>query len=245
MAGLTRRRSRSAPSADACQAAGDVVAVRTGTLRSGGLRLDWGRLDDSEAAELVALVREADHGTWNPARLGRKEKRYEQLVEQASDARGVFDGARLSQEIAATLEDVRVKRVARPISRREEAGLLAALADQVMPEGKQGRPYLWLDQSAVMLGILLQLHSGRTLTPRSRVERDEDGTPVLIYDQSFGIFGGHDPRGALANYQKSLAHLEANSWLVLSGSGSAREIRLGTRALRALGELSSKRRRAA
>ena len=245
MAGLTRRRSRTAPSPDACQQAGDVVAVRTGTLHPGGLRIDWGRFSDDEASELVALVREADHGTWLPARLGKKQRRYEELVEKGADAKDVFESARLAAEIDATLEGVRVAKVKRPIRKREEPGLLAALADQIMPEGQQGRPFLWLDQAGLFLAILLQIHSGRTLAPRSRVERDTDGGSVLVFDSTFGLLGEHDPRGAFANQQKSLQHLEANGWLVLGGSGAAREIRLGTRALQALGDLTTTTSRAA
>jgi hypothetical protein len=167
------------------------------------------------------------------------------LIEKGSDSTGIFKQAREAEELAEIARIAHQAAVRRPISRSEERGLIAAFAEQVMPEAKQGRPYLWLDQAALMMGVLLMLQTGRTLSPRSRVERDPDGTAVLVFDQSFGILGDHDSRGVFSNYQKSLEHLAANGWVVLSGSGASREIRLGTRALRALGDLPPKKSRAA
>jgi len=59
MSPIMGRRGRDAPSRDALLEARDIVAVRTSGLRPGGLRCDWGKLDEADQRRAVELVRES------------------------------------------------------------------------------------------------------------------------------------------------------------------------------------------
>lgn len=245
---VLQRRPKRDFSDDTLKAIQTFVIRRTSGMISGGLRTDLRQnLTDDEQAELVGLTREAegDDRSFVLDRLSkRKQQRWETLVGKGGGNPKFFADYRDAEQIKEIAAQAHVGIVRRPFLRREESGLLDALAEQVIPD-KPGRPHLYLDRAGVLLGVLLMFSSGKTFSPRSRVERDEDGQQVLIFDQTYGLFGDCDPRSAFGNWPKTLQRLEATGWLVLGGGGPAREIRLGPRALRALGDLPPSKRRAA
>jgi hypothetical protein len=223
---LMGRRSRTAPSRDTLLEIRDIVAVRTSGYRSGGLRIDWDKLNEADQLRTVELVREADKGTWSWSRLGKKKcAELERLIEHGCDAPRIFEDARAMQEIAKIAEEAHVASVRRPTTRKQETSLLSELG-RCIDAG-------WLDASHVAIVVLVQIAfgTGRTLGPRSRIEALDDGDTVIVADTHFGLFS--ESLDAYAEigprWMKSVDHLAANEWLAVTKSGREWRISPGRR----------------
>src|SRR5437660_242247 len=92
----TLRRQGGRPSTATLRSVSDAIVRKTGGHTMGGLRIDPKRLNDGEAAELVALVRQAD--TEDGLRLdtlkGSELRRLERLIERGADTPNAFAEAR-------------------------------------------------------------------------------------------------------------------------------------------------------
>ena len=225
------RRNRSAPSREMLAEVRNVVARETSGYRSGGLRIDWHKLDDDAQGRVVELVKEAGAGggwTWN--RLSdRKRRELEGLIERGSDARGVFQDARSMAEIQRLASEAHVAAVRRPLSRRQENGVFQEMS-RCIESG-------WLNVAdlAVLSAFITTFVSGRPLGPRTRVERVGDDT-VLVIDANMGPFGGSfDPEEQIGpRVQQNLASLELNEWLTVQRSGKQWTVAPGRRLVAAM-----------
>jgi len=225
MSPIMGRRGRDAPSRDALLEARDIVAVRTSGLRPGGLRCDWGKLDEADQRRAVELVREADRGTWSWTRLGKKRAGLERLIERAADAPRIFENTRSMEEIAALAAGAHQAAVRRPLSRRQENGVFQEIA-RCIENG-------WLNVAdlAVLTAFIAAFVGGKPLGPRSRVERMGDETVLVLDDATMGpFFGKFDPEEQIGPRAKmNLAHLEVNEWLTIERSGKQWTVSPGRR----------------
>jgi len=223
-----RRRSRTAPSAEVIAGTRNLIAMRTSQYTEGGLRVDFDLLDEGEQVELVRLAAEANEDGWNPARLGKRARRLEALIEKGAQAPDVFENARAAEEIRALTAEAHRAAVRRPIRRGdEERGLLAEIAEHL------ARGWLDADHSGLLLLVLAAIQTGHGFAPRSRVEATVDGA-VYVIDAGYGLAGDRDPEGRLAGWRALLDHLEVNQWLAVSKLGPQWSIGLGSRTVRAL-----------
>jgi hypothetical protein len=237
---IRRRRSRTAPSSEALAGARAGIAKVTSLYRDGGLRVDWDKLDEAEQTALIKLLYEASEGGgFSLDRLGKRQKDFERLVEKGADAAGIFKNARTEEEIRKLAADAHALTVKRPLRRREELSLFAAMAAAL------GNGHFWWEHFAVLTAIVAQWVTGRPLAPQSVVDR-VDGVPVLRINASFGIVSGRsDPEGRLAAWKQAMPHLEQYGWLVVERASNQWTIKPGPRLIAALAALDSKMKDAA
>jgi hypothetical protein len=230
---VLRRRGRTAPTKETLDGIHDFVVRRTSAIADGGLRIKWANLTEDEIGEVVALTREAQEGDdgFKLERLGsKKAARWEKIVGKGAGAPDFFANYRAAEEIRAIAAEATRLSVRRPIRRREELGLFDEFVNQLTATP----PNLFADHAAVGLLVFAQMHAGTAFAARSRVERDADGTPVLVINTSYGLFGDRDPEGRFANWPDALKQLEANAWFRVERHGPEWKIRPGARATRAM-----------
>jgi hypothetical protein len=231
-----RRRSRNALSGEQLAAMKNQIARATSTLRDGGVRVDPDLLSEDEQRELRDLVREASEGGWTLDKLDKKQqRRFEQLVERGAGDDGIFERARQDSEIRALARSALREAVRRPITRREERGLLAELGRQI----RGG--YLNVDHAAAVVVLLIAFESGETFGPKQRFE-GTGADAVLVIDANWGFASErHDPGGVFAGWKKLVDHAAKNAWFVVGKAGPEWRISLGARALRVMGAAPTKR----
>jgi hypothetical protein len=209
------KRQRTRPKPDDLRSVSDhIVRLTAAAPVEGGLRIDWDRLDDNEAGELVELTRKADDRVegFRLNRLSAKElRRWESLVEVGADAPGVFASAREEAELrAATAELAAQARRPSPRPRYEEAGAI------VLPRGltfdllTQKGETLWIEHLGLLVWTLAALENGVALNPRGRIEGGGDDA-VLVIDMSMGIgvkFHDDETMGRWLEYFAHLGTLE-------------------------------------
>ena len=228
------RRCRDAPNMDGLLSIQDDVVRHTAGMVSGGLRCNFSKnLNEGEQSELVALAREAegDDGRFVLDRLSkRKQQRWEQLVGKGGGDPEFFARHRGLAEIQALAAEGHKASVRRPFARREQETLFEALGD-ALANGSMSASTL-----ATFVVILLSFERGEGYAPRSRIERDPDGTPVLCVSRAFGLVTERqDWRQSLTAWQQGCKQLAKNSWLEVDAStGNEVRLKLGSRALRAL-----------
>ena len=151
-------------------------------------------------------------------------------MEQATGEPGVFDRTREELSLRARARELvrRAKRPERP-TRRQEYSLLEEIY------GQMRKGFIRADQAAILLGVITQLVAAdEPLSPQSRIF-NEDGERVLEFNAIYGLLGKASGDVAARTLQ-SLEHLQRNSWVVVSRRGPTVQVRLGTRARRALKE---------
>ncbi len=224
---LQRRRGR--PSRDRLAEAADVIARGTAAFPDGSLRVDWKRLDDPEAGELVALVERCASGIgFDTSKLAKKAAaRFERLLETAcARDEGWFEQQRQDTKLRRDVDALIVKsRLPPRRPRYEELGAI------VLPKlwtftWFEGEPILFLQHIALLVAVLAQLENGRSLAPQSRIEGDGD-TSELVVDAKFGpVPISIDPESnCTARWTEDAKHLAANHLLTFDRQGT--EIRLG------------------
>lgn len=230
---LLRRSER--PGSEYFTGCHNAIRRLTTNVQRGGLRADWDRLSDREAAELVELTRRTDEqGRADGlvlSRLGGDLGRWEKLVEKAADAPGIFARKRdlwdLERDIRQMTKDV----LKRPFTRREEKRLLGEIGDHF-----RGR-FLGVEHMALLVVLLTAFDSGEPPGPFARFEAGEGGDPVLVATRGRALVAGAcDEEGMLAGWASRhvVGHLERNGWVTLAANGNELRIGLGPRTRRLL-----------
>jgi hypothetical protein len=228
---LRRRRSQR-PVKEALTACAQAVAISTAGWDRGSVRVRFDRLDDDEARELVELSEKCVAG-WGVdwTKLGRKDRaRWEALVEQAGALGDGFfqrmrDEAKLRSEIGELAREA--AKPAAP-SVREQERLIALLHAHV----RDG--ILHLDRLAVLVYVLGQLLMAEPIAPGSRLENGGDQI-TLVLRRDLGLGYAHDPLGRFPKWTDAVKQLTRVGWLASESNGNELRVRLGPRALRALG----------
>jgi hypothetical protein len=226
MVNLTTRRKRSVD-------AGTLAAVRDFCTWAVGVKIQWDRLDDGEAADLVRLVKKADLGPgasgldWD-ALTKNETKKFERLLAQGAGMDpDHFDKAReearMLREMAALGAEARR---ATTLRREAEVDWFRAMYRHL----ESG--HLWMQHLAVLTFVLVQMHAGKAIAHGARIEGEGDQMR-LVYSGHFGMFGPADPEGTLAATW-TLEWLVEQGWLVLEPRGMERRIGLGPKTRRAL-----------
>jgi hypothetical protein len=227
-----RKRGRTAANRETVMEIRDVIARETSGYRPGGLRCDFDRLSEDEQWKVIELVREAgEGGAWSWKKLGKRSRStLEKLIEEASDARGVFEDARSMEEIAEIAAEAHTAAVRRPLSRREEVTVFGEIARCIA----QG----WLTAAdlAVLVAFVSAVTTGKPLGPRSRVERVGDHTVLVIDDANMGPFAGSfDPESQVTpRWKQSVDLLEKNEWVTVERLGKQWTVGPGRRLLLAM-----------
>jgi hypothetical protein len=221
----------------------NAIAIGTGTWADGPVRVDFGRLDDGEAHELVELTDAAASGmSFDLSKLDRKQRgRWEALVEQASPlGPGWFARTRREAKMSAELQAL-IREAERPTAPKvaDEVRLWLQLHDLVAAGS------LHLDRVAIFVYLLGQLLTGQAIVPRGRFEGAGDAR-TLVFSRSVGLGGSHDPNGNVsARKWEALGQLDKVGLLEVERSGDDMRVRLGWRTLRAFGRPTAAPRAAA
>lgn len=222
------RRQRPGPRPEDRRAVGDQL------VRTLGLRVDWDRLADDEASQLVETVQRADtQDGFNLASLGRRDtSRLEKLLEKGANLQpGHLDRQRKDAASFAEIQQLAAKARAKPVTRAQEGALLAEIHKQLTTDRA-----LWVEHLAVLVAVLAQFAAGQTVAPGARFEGD-----ALVFLESNGLLGGAiDPNGRVGNLRRVLAQLAANQWIEVERNGAETAIRVGRRARRVLGLTKAK-----
>jgi hypothetical protein len=228
------------PIKEALDTVKDVIAVGTSTWERGPVRVDFERLDDGEAAELVRLVDAAATGIgFDQTKLGKKDAaRFEALVEKSSAlGDGYFErtreSARQRSELAALAREA-----AKPVqpSVAEQVRILRLLHEHVK------RGVLHLDRVAVFVYLAGQILAAEPVAPGSRLEGAGD-TLALVLSRNLGLGADHDPYGQLSRWPQAVAQLARVGYLEVEEAGPEMKVRLGRLALAALGRRPFPKRR--
>lgn len=229
---MLRTKRQATPSSVALADTHDTIARATCLLRPPtGLKVDFG-LIEQDAGDLVTLTREAGRGGgFNPARLGKRRKRWESLVERATGEEGLFERLRTDAEFK--VEAARLAREAAKPPRRvryEEEGAVV-LPAELLDWLTEKPPVVWVEHVAVLAMTLMQLENVRAIAPKSRIEGAGDEA-VLVVDRRFGLTGGDaDPDGRLIRWLDCLGDLHRLEWLVVEQKGQEVRVSRGRRAL--------------
>jgi len=195
-----------------------------------GVRPNWERVTEREAAELDELLGKAaiPHGFDLGTLSGRERTRLEQLVGKA----GGVDLAEQGRREAAA-EKEREKEAAmrrRPFNREETTNYFRAVFAALENED------LWCDDAALLTVVLAMFASGKTLASRCYFTGAGDSL-VLHLNMNFGLLGSSDGAGSLGGWKQRLLFLSEpeQGWLQLEpGRGPERAFRLGPRLREAL-----------
>jgi hypothetical protein len=231
--GMLKTKRQATPSSVALADTHDTIARATCLLRPpAGLKVDFG-LIEQDAGDLVTLTREAGRGGgFNPARLGKRRKRWESLVERATGEDGLFEGLRTDAEFKA--EAARLAREAAKPPRRvryEQEGAVVLPGAELLDWLTEKPPVVWVEHVAVLAMVLMQLENVRAIAPQSRIEGSGDEA-VLVVAKRFGLAGGDaDPDSRLIRWRDCLGDLQRLEWLVVEQAGSEVRVSRGRRAL--------------
>jgi hypothetical protein len=231
---LVRKKRTRAVNAD------ELHAARAQVARATGINIDVHRLDADEKAELVELTkgigfppgepREPGATRHDPSQLAPKDlRRWEALIERASDKPGWFRQQREERETLSTLRQLAIRaKTPQARARWEERGSVI-LPKEVFDHVASGA--LWIEHVGLLSYLLGVLENpGLAREPHVRVEND-----ALVFDWTWGLLGSHDSDdGTFSGWRRMLEHLEHNSWLQVERDGRTWRIRRGPRAQRAL-----------
>jgi hypothetical protein len=232
----------------------DRIAVATTGYREGGIRVDFGRLDDDETRELIGLVQSAGTevtytgGGYRPdlggdgmlkivdgakpginlLQLGDRLDRFEALVEQAAGVEqgSIFQAARARAELAAMGADVRRDR--QKLGRRaklEEEGSITIPREWIFDDVRSG--HLWPSHIALLAYLMACWENGDLAVRNPAVSYD--GTWISI---DFRRAGGLLPDPEMeVNEQHLLDHLHASGLVVIVKTGKLWKVGRGERYL--------------
>lgn len=236
----TRRRSR--PIREALTGVKDAIARGTSVWENGPVRIDWKKLDDEQATELVRLTDKAATGMgFNLDKLSKGEREaWERVVEVGGNlGAGWFARTRKAERTRAEIQRL-TREAQRPVQPqvRDQERILRLLHAHV----RDG--VLHLDRVALFVHVLGQLLASEPLGPRSTIEGAGD-TATLVLDRRYGFGYAHDPHGQLARWEEALKQLARVGYLETQQSGQTLRVRLGPLALRALGRRVPKNGKAA
>jgi len=189
----------------------DQISRITSGYAPTGLRVDWKRLDDGEAAELVELTRKGNtpEGFRLAAALSERElRKWEALIEKGAEAPDVFEAARKDADLRADLAQLAARAKRAPKRPRfEQRGCVVLPREIVFDWFALTAPPLEIGDLGLLVFVLGQLENGEALTPGGRIEGAGDDT-TLIIDDRLGLGTKADPDARLVGtWRDALAHL--------------------------------------
>jgi hypothetical protein len=215
---ILKRRPTMATSPEAQASARRTIGRWTG-LRERDL--DFGRLDDDELDDLLALTRElrTDEGDgFDGAALEAKEReRWERLVAKAAGDERVFEKRREEAEARRSLAELAV-RARRPAPRPPAEGCLNLDRQSLLRAVRDG--FVWAEDLAVYLYVAAQLETGEALSPRATFEGAGDDM-ALLFRRDLGVIATpHNPEANLSGWKNSLDNLVRIGWLKVEQRGN-------------------------
>jgi hypothetical protein len=222
--------------ADPRRAAEARVSRATAGRDGGSLRIQWGRLADADAAELLALCEKSADGELLDLRLltDRERRRWEELAATASGLpANVFEHEREMRELQSEMRRLSAE-VARPPQKHRDllpAGCVV-LPATLGEDCRTGR--LWVNHLTVIAALNFMFESGIPWTPSARFEgTDSDGDLALVVSRRHGFLGralGEDD--VRLNVWTVLEEVAADGWFTIDGrGGNELRIRRGAKSL--------------
>jgi hypothetical protein len=193
-----------------------------------GLRLDFGRLDEDELVDVLALTREleTDEGEgFEGTKLEPKQlRRWQRLVGKAAGDEDLFDRRREEAEQRGRLAEL-AARARRPAPRAPVRGCLNLSRDDLLRAVRDG--VIWAEDLAVYLYLAVQIETGQALSPRASFEGAGDDM-ALVFRRDLGpIAVPHNPEGNLGKWSASLENLVRVGWLHVEQRGNQVVVRHG------------------
>lgn len=186
-------------------------------------RVDFGRLSDGEAIELVELAEAINRGD-----ADRGDQKFWSLVAAASAFDRDHFRKRHEQAKAARKAAEREAKERRMLfGRRETRNLFLALHEALVAED------VWADDVLVLTLVLLQLAAGKPLRESTVIEGSGDDA-TLVVDANLGFAGRSDGTSAATGWRQRAAFLHEERWLRVESKGHFVRMRPGPRLAEAL-----------
>jgi hypothetical protein len=238
---ILKRRPTMATSREAVKSWTGTIA-RWASLRERDLDV-FGRLNEDELADLMALTREleTDEGEgFDSTRLEPKQlRRWERLVGKAAGDEDLFERRREGAEQHARLAELaRRARTPAPRPRFEQPGSVHLPREWCFEFVRDG--ILFPSHLAVLVLLEAIFENGQAFGRVARLEGSGDDV-ALVVDATYGLGlpGDLDPDNVLATWKMTLEHLELNQFVKVERRGRHWRIRRGARSIAARAERSA------